>query len=234
MKKIMAWVLLLSIALCACGVNPGADAPKPVSGDGFPEEMRQLLQEDWDSYAAMSREALFASSHTPGYCTREFGSWTEVEAFVGMELENPLEELQTLEKGNWAAAPEGFNGADRFYVTWYGTSDGQVEWVAIDSGYRRGGLRVGVKMSVYSESSQTENGGPVSSAEQRREDYLACETDGGTVYSRDSSETYEARQGVLARGSVLYTVRVMGELGTGEELELLLKELIPYFEGLPG
>ena len=37
----------------------------------------------------------------------------------------------------------------------------------------------------------------------------------------------------LIRGSVAYTIRALGDPGTGEELTSLLEELLPYFEEIP-
>jgi len=181
---------------------------------GFSEELYQALRDDWNSYAAMSWGMRMASSKTPGSCTREFDDWTEVEQFVGMALPNPLEKLDSLEKGCWAATPVGYNGALRFHVSWYGTQDGQVQWVQINSGYRRGGMRVCLSLRLPSDS--------------------MVGTDGSEpIITTDSGEEYEARTGTLERGPIEYSIRVIGELGTGNELSALLDELLPYFEEIP-
>lgn len=236
MKRFVTMFLILSLALgiCACAARQEESAPKLVAEGGFSEALYEALEAEWDAYSAMSELDRMASSHLPGHCTREFDDWASVEAFVGLELPNPLEELETLEKGNWAAAPLGFNGADRFYVTWYGTRDGHVQWVQIDSGYRRGELRVGVYMTLYSEPAESISPEKGWSVEHERLAYLEGHTDGATAYTADSGEAYEARQGMLDRGHALYTVRVMGELGTGDALKALLEELLPHFEKLPG
>lgn len=236
MKKLVTMILILSLAmrLCACAPRSEADAPKLVAEGGFSEELYQALEADWDAYNAMSELDRMASSHLPGHCTREFGDWAEVEAFVGLELPNPLEELETLEKGNWAAAPLGFNGADRFHVTWYGTRDGHVQWVQIDSGYRRGDLRVAMYTTLYSDPAESISPEKQWSVEHERLAYLEGHMDGATAYTADNGEEFEAIQGTLARGHALYIVRVMGKLGRTDEIDALLQELLPYFEKLPG
>lgn len=235
MKKLVTMLLILSLALglLACGTQLEEPGPKLVAEGGFSEELHQAAEADWDAYNALSELDRMASSHLPGYCTREFGDWTEVEKFVGLELPNPLEELETLEKGNWAAAPLGYNGAERFHVSWYGTADGHVQWVQVDSGYRRGELRVGVYTMLYSDPVESKSPEKGWSVEHQRLAYLEGHTDGATAYTADSGEAYEALQGMLDRGHALYTVRVMGELGTADELDALLQELLPYFEELP-
>lgn len=229
----MLLVLCLALGLMACAAAPEEPGPKLVAEGGFSEELYQALEEEWDAYNAMSEMDRMASSHLPGHCYREFGDWAEVEAFLGLELPNPLEELETLEKGNWAAAPLGFNGAERFHISWYGTADGHVQWVQVDSGYRRGELRVGVSATLYSDPAESISPEKVWSVEQQRLDYLDQNPDGATGFSTDCGDEYEAIQGMLARGHALYTIRVMGKLGTAGEIDALLQELLPYFEELP-
>ena len=176
----------------------------------FSPELQQALLDDWIAYESMSARQKLLSSTTPGSCAREFDDWTAVEQFVGMTIPNPLDGLDSLENGNWAAAPEGYNGASRYFITWYGTRDGTVQWVQIQSGYRRGELRVTVTAKIKPESHFSD-----------------------PIITADSGAEYEARTAELTRGCVQYTIRVMGDPGTGDALTALLEELLPYYEELP-
>lgn len=186
----------------------------PQEQDRLSDELRQALQEHWRTYDAMSEFDRLASSQTPGYCTRAFDSWTDVENFVGMDIPNPLEELDSLEKGNWAAMPTGYNGSSRFYITWTGTREGHVNWVQVQSGYRRGDLRVCISTEL-------------------RSDFTVDNTGHKPLITQDSGEGYEARTGTLIREPIAYSIRVLGEPGTGDELAELLEELLPYFDAIP-
>ena len=177
----------------------------------FSEALYQALREDWDSYAALSWEERMFSSHLPGHCAREFDDWAAVEQFVGMKLPNPLESLSSLEKGNWAGMPEGYNGGSRFYVTFYGTREGQVQWVKIECGYRRDKLRVCESLKLTPDS-------------------LEHPQDSDPVFTADSGLEYEGCTGTLNRGPIEYEIRVTGGLGTGNELSAVLDDLLPYFE----
>ena len=148
----------------------------PQEQDRLSDELRQALQEHWRTYDAMSEFDRLASSQTPGYCTRAFDNWTDVENFVGMDIPNPLEELDSLEKGNWAAMPTGYNGSSRFYITWTGTREGHVNWVQVQSGYRRGDLRVCISTEL-------------------RSDFTVDNTGHKPLITQDSGEGYEARTG---------------------------------------
>ena len=179
----------------------------------FSPELYQAVRDDWIAYDAMDEFDRLASSKTPGICAREFDSWAEVEAFVGMEIANPLEGLESLEKGNWAAAPEGYNGGSRFYVTFSGTREGQIQSVNVQSGYHRGDLRVALDASLPA-------------------DGQAQPLPAGQILHEDG-DGWEARTTSLIRGPIEYTLRVMGDPGTGDELTALLQELLPCFEANP-
>ena len=176
----------------------------------FSQQMYDAILADWDTYASMNLEQQFSSSKMPGSCIQEFDDWTQVEQFVGVQIPNPLEDLETLEKGCWAGTPVGYNGASRFYISFYGNREGQIERVTVESGYRRDQLRVCVKAELCSDIVQTE-----------------------PVITVDAGEEYEACTAELTRGSILYRIRVIGETGTGEQLMALLTELLPYFEEIP-
>lgn len=199
----------------------------------FSDAMRQALREDLDAYLAMSQEHRFSSSTMPGYCIRDFDDWNEVEQFVGIPIPNPLENLDTLEKGCWAGTPVSYNGASRFHVTWYGNPEGHIHWASIDSGYRRGDVRVCVNAGLYSDPPGSNDLEAASSIGQRRLVYLSQCPNGETIITEDRGIEFEARTGILTRGPILYSIRVIGELGTGDALEALLKELLPHFEEIP-
>ena len=179
----------------------------------FSPELYQAVRDDWIAHDAMDEFDRLASSKTPGSCAREFDSWAEVEAFVGMEIANPLEGLESLEKGNWAAAPEGYNGGSRFYVTFSGTREGQIQSVNVQSGYHRGDLRVALDASLPA-------------------DGQAQPLPAGQILHEDG-DGWEARTVTVYSGNVEYTLRAMGDPGTGDELTALLQELLPYFEANP-
>ena len=63
--------------------------------------------------------------------------------------------------------------------------------------------------------------------------YLENSVNGGTVITEDSNEEFEARTAFLARGPILYSIRVIGELGSTDAIDALLQELLPHFEALP-
>lgn len=218
---------------CYAEFTIGTGEPTLQLASGFSDAMHQALRENLDRYLAMSQEQRFSSSTMPGHCIRDFDDWNSVEAFVGFPIPNPLENLEGLEHGCWAGTPVGYNGASRFHITWYGNLEGHVHWVNIDSGYRRDGMRVCVGAALYSDPPENISYDKGWSIEHERLFYLENSVNGGTVITEDSNEEFEARTAFLARGPILYSIRVIGELGSTDAIDALLQELLPHFEALP-
>ena len=218
---------------CYAEFTIGTGEPTLQLADGFSDAMHQALRENLERYLAMSQEQRFSSSTMPGHCIRDFDDWNSVEAFVGFPIPNPLENLEGLDQGCWAGTPVGYNGASRFHVTWYGNLQGHVHWVSIDSGYRRDGMRVCVSAALYSDPPENISYDKGWSIEHERLFYLENSVNGEAVITADSGEEFEARTAFLARGPILYSIRVIGELGNTDAIEALLQELLPHFEALP-
>ena len=175
------------------------------------------------------------SSSLPGNCRADFDSWAESETFLGISVPNPLEELDWLERGTYVGMPVGFQDAPAVQATWYGTREGCVEGIGVQSGYRSGDLRVTLDAWLYGEPSE-QDGGDVARASDLALEACLDGADGETpCITEDSSERYASASACLVRGHVFYTVQVTGEPGAGPEaretLERLLTEFLP--EGDP-
>ena len=206
---------------------PETVLPAPV---GFSAELQQILRNDWAAYEAMSPQQQLFSSRMPGHCVREFENWADVEEFVGINIPNPLENLEGLDRGSWTAMPVGYSGASRFYITWYGDREGRVQWVDVRSGYRRDGMRISVSAALYADSPENDSLEEGWGIEHERLRYLQSCPNGETLIVAEPGEEYEARTGYLARGPILYSIRVIGGHGNGDAAQALLEELLPHFE----
>lgn len=234
MKKLVLWIMALTLMLAAC-TAPQEERylPKLVPEEEFSEELYQALSADWAAYDALSWENQMASSHLPGWCSREFDEWEAVEQFVGLTIPNPLEELELLEKGTYVGMPLGFMNAPRFSVAWYGTREGHVEWVQINSGYRTGDIRVCLEMALYSDTPESKSRERGWSVEHQRLDYLEEREGDKAVITTDGDSAYDTYMATLARGYALYTIRIISEPGTHEELYSVLGQVLPVFEEIP-
>lgn len=222
---ILSMICVVSLLGCTKGVEscpnaktmPRAEAAKKeetsteiISSDMLGQGVYDALRADWDAWNAKDDLQKALSSHMPGHCYMQFEDWTECEAFVGFELFNPLEESE-FEKGTFVGMPEGFNEAPRFYVSFYGTTEGQVEWIHVESGYRDGDIRITVDARI--------------SVDTPKENMDGAEP----LITEDSGERYVATTAVLVRGPITYHVRVIGETNKWEEVRATLDKVLPCF-----
>lgn len=249
MKK--AWIAALALsgillAGCSqvCPAVPGQDAAgaaeigtlsaesgclAPVSPELISEAVYEGLEEEWAAWSALTKEQQMVSSHMPGWCQRSFDSWAACEAFLGFAIPNPLEECPWLEQATYAGMPIGFRNAPRVELSWYGTQDGHVEWIAADAGYRDGELRVIVSAAIYGDPAETKPADSGWSVELDRQQYLENADSAPVQITADSGEQYFANRTSLAQGPVLYRIDVIGEADAQAQVEDLVAQAIEYF-----
>lgn len=224
MKKYVTLILILTLAAvlsgCAKGVVSCPSAEKPDAVENSTENMisaSQLgqgildaVQAEWEAWNAKDDLQKAVSSHLPGHCYKKFDTWAECEEFLDFSVFNPLENSE-FEKGSYVGMPIGYADASRFYVSFYGTSEGQVQWIYVESGYRDGDIRITVNAQIFVDTPK-EN---MDNAEP--------------LITEDSGERYVASEALLARGPVTYNVRVIGEANKWEEVRATLDKVLPYF-----
>ena len=189
--------------------DAGDTADNIITSDMLSQSIYSALQTEWTAWNAKDDMQKAISSHLPGHIYKGFNTWVECEEFLGFELSNPLEDSE-FEKGSYVGMSEGFNDASRFYVSVYGTQEGEVEWIFVDSGYRDGDVRITVNAQMYPDTPQ--------------------ENTGEQIITEDSGERYVATSKTVVRGPVIYNIRVIGEPNCREEVRATLKKVLPYFE----
>lgn len=248
MKKIWNFVLLLSVIfLTGCNTNQPSQISgltdgtvnlvkaetteernllEPISPDHISQNVYEVLQNEWDSWNLLSSEEMMLSSHMPGHCQRSFDSWEECETFLGFSIPNLLENCSWLEKATYVGMPSGFQDASHVVASWYGTQDGHVEWISVESGYRSGEIRVMVAAALYGDPADTKPSDSGWSVELERQGYLA-ETDGALLQiTSDSTENYFSNVAYLADGDVLYRFNIVGEPEAQTQVERTLEHVL--------
>ena len=210
--------------------STGSGFLEPISSDMLGQDLYDALQKDWASYDALSSEHKMLFSHIPGNCKQDFNNWDNCEAFIGFPIFNPLENSSWLEKGTCVGMPVGFQDAPRIQVSWYGTRDGHVEWVSIQSGYRHDEIRIVVDAKLYGDPAEDKPTDKGWSTELDRQWYLENVDSDSPIITEDSTEKYVANTAYLAQGQVLYSIRVIGELAAQNEVQATLKEILPCFD----
>lgn len=180
-----------------------------ITSDMLSQSIYDALQSDWDAWNAKDDVQKAISSRMPGHIYKSFDTWAECEEFLGFELFNPLENSE-FEKGSYVGMPEGFNDASRFYVSFGGTKEGEVEWIFVDSGYRDGDIRITINAHIYPDAPQ--------------------ENIGEQMITEDSGEHYVATSKTVVLGPVYYNIRVVGEENQWKEVRETLAKVLPYFE----
>ena len=221
MKRLGVFLLSLvcTLGVLGCGAR-SSEAAKPykeeaapeiISSDMLGQGIYDALKEDWDAWDALDEFHKMASSHMPGHCYKRFETREECEEFLGFGIFLPLEDATWPEKASYVGMPVGYNDAPRFYVSFYGTDEGQVQWIHVESGYRNGEIGIMVNAQVLVDSPKGN-------------------TDGNTpLITEDSGERYVAQTAVLARGPVTYSIRVIGEPNMQTQVKETLEQVLPYF-----
>ena len=210
-------------------ISTESDFLEPISSDMFGQDLYDALQKDWAAYDALSTEHKMLSSHIPGNCRKDFDDWAVCEEFIGFSITNPLENNPALEKGTYVGMPIGFMDAPHIRASWYGTRDGHVEWVRIQSGYQHEEIRIVVDAKLYGDSAEGKPTDKGWSAELDRQWYLTKAGSNLPIITEDSAEKYVANTAHLAQGRVLYSIRVIGESAAQNKVQETLEQILPYW-----
>ena len=194
--------------------------PEPISAEMLAQDVYDALQEEWDSY------------DLPGAFYEDFSDWVACEEFLGMSIPNPLEEAAWLAHGTYVGMPEGFQDAPNVRVSLYGTREGHVEWLSVESGYLDGEIRVTLDAMLYSDPAENKSPDSEWSVELERQSYLANVDDNPVLITEDSGEQYISRTAYLAHGHVLYRVSVIGNPNLQDHVQETLENVLSEFENL--
>ena len=203
--------------------------PEPFSADMLSQGVYDALAQEWETYDQLSEEERLLSSHIPGSCYGDFEDWASCEEFLGLSILNPLEDSGWLEKGTYVGMPEGFRDAPGVRASWYGTQNGHVEWLSVQSGYRSGDLRITLDAMLYGDSSigkPTDSGWSV---ELERQSYLANQTGDTPLIVKEEGEQYVSLTAHFVQGYALYRLDVIGTPDVQEELQETLERALEYF-----
>lgn len=234
MKGIRAAALALggALLLAGCGGESGVLAPIPA--EDFSQGVYDALEENWAAWEELDEWRRGLSSTLPGHCFQEFDSWAECADFLGPSIPDPAADCGWLGEANYVGMPLDTSDAPRVRADWYGTQTGQVEWVSVQSGWRDGAVRVMVSADLYgtrAEDMPTDRGW---GTELARQAYLEAAEAGTPVVTAESGDSWCSVQAEHARGSVLYTIRAVGEAGTEEQVQAALDRVLERWLSAPG
>ena len=240
MKKVVILLLsglacISSLTGCSEPVDPAEltekYGPEPISANMLAQDIYDTLQYEWDLFDSLSAEQKMISSHIPGICYKDFADWVTCEEFLDMSVPNPLEEATWLDNGTYVGMPEGFRDTPHVQASWYGTKEGHVEWLSVQSGYRDGDIRVTLDAMMYGDPAEGKSTDSGWSIELERQHDLTNLGDNSVPVTEGSGEGYVSRTAYLAQGYVLYRIDVIGEPDMqGNVQETLEKVLLDFNE----
>ena len=229
--------------LDASGISNGKDAQATASTsdqtesqnlalidpDMLSQNIYDALQYEWETWENLSSEQKMLSSHLPGHCRDDFSDWEDCEKFFSISILNPLEDSTWLEKGTYVGMPAGFRDAPPVEASWYGTQDGHVEWISVQSGYYDKEIRVILNAMMYGSPAEEKSKDSGWSVELERQFYLEYQTDGTTVITEDSGDRFISRTAYFVKENVLYRVSAIGEPNTQDEVHETLERALADF-----
>ena len=110
------------------------------------------IVEEWENWKSLDTAARVMAAHYPGNETKFFESWDDAVGYIGIVPWNPFENVDWLEKRNYAGADikdfdTGVLNHCCFNVN--GNSDGDIGYASLQTGYAIGKIRVVMVDYIY-------------------------------------------------------------------------------------
>ena len=202
------------------------------TGEDADPGLWKKLEDNWRSWDAMSEMSQMLSNTLPGSCGRECDTWWECGEYLGVELDNPLEEDWTF--ANESAIPldtpvlQGNGHHAR--VSFRGTREGTLEGVQIKAGYLDGDVRLA--MTAYLRCTGESLAHRCLWAER-----VTFETetlplaDGMEVLlvTPEDSGNYCSADAYFVRDGALYSLHAVGEKGAEDQVRTALEAALAKF-----
>ena len=202
------------------------------------QELAGKIEQEWKTYSAMTEWQRLTSSHLWGFVSFQKDSWAECEEAVGLEIENPLESLEWLNKTGYF----GMESADptlpvkhvKVSANSALTEDRQVSNISITSGYTVDDLRITLNATMFAESGAQQTGSGYNSHATFEEKttttgsgipvliVIANESNSNGYYAAD----YYDPTAYWVKDNVLYTLRVLGEEVEKETIQATLERIL--------
>jgi hypothetical protein len=164
-----------------------------LSADDLSPQAWDAVRRSWEAWRQLDWQQQALSSSLPGSVARYFDTWAEAEEFLGISLDNPLEQADWLTEGNYfgyAKDAPGLTGTDsgkHCHVSLYGSSETSIESARVQAGYLAGDVRVMLQPALDFDSDRTAAGGVWAEKVKLRSDTYRM-GDGQTAVIVDTAE----------------------------------------------
>lgn len=193
------------------------------------EEARRLMAEEWAKFDAMPEFDRLASSHLWGCVYMYDSSWQAAMQGLNLNVKNPLESLNYLEKGNYVDGKEVTQGKPRVQTTILATAstDRQIDQVSIRTGYTMEEVRITLTATVRREARKHTIGGTAAGAVTfSKTKHTTGSGRIAQIVRLDNAENYGAMHAYWIDGKVLYGLYLVGQPGQQEQLQKVMNQLL--------
>ncbi|MBQ8815636.1 MAG: hypothetical protein IJZ85_14210 [Lachnospiraceae bacterium] len=219
------------------GTDCWIEAELTVIGDEeFGADIRGGLDEEWQWWNSLDGMQQALSSSLPGYCVLNFDTWEACEAAIGVSIDNPLETYDWLETADHLGialdTPVAFGERKHIEITYQGSSDGDISYVNVGSGYRYGDLRVMIRVTLDSDDDGGYrfgidwNDGTVFEIEE----YGMKNGNIAQLVTPQGAGNYSSAESYFVQDGLLYRIHIVGSLGQESEVRQALEWILTEFK----
>lgn len=206
------------------------DVPLPVTDlSAISAAAKKAVEMEWQAYDKLPELDRQLSSHLWGSVYMYADSWQQAISDLNLNIENPLENLSYLQKGNYLDGKDVEPGIPRVQTTLLATAstNRQLSQVSIRTGYTMGDVRIVLKATVWNQGGIYHTGGGFSEeAEYQQGTTLNHSGNSTLIVQSDKIENYCCMDAYWVDGNVLYNIYLVGEPGQQEQLQKVMNQLL--------
>ena len=206
------------------------DVPLMVTDlSGISNAAKKAVEMEWVAYDKMPELDRQLSSHLWGSVYMYADSWQQAISELNLNIENPLENLSYLQKGNYLDGKDVEPGIPRVQTTLLATASTyrQLSQVSLRTGYTLDNVRITLRATVWNQGGIYRTGGGFSEWAAIAQGKTATASGNETLLVQtDKIENYCTLDAYWVDGNVLYNIYLVGEPGQQEQLKKVMNQLL--------
>ena len=206
------------------------DVPLPVTDlSAISAAAKKAVEMEWQAYDKLPELDRQLSSHLWGSVYMYADSWQQAISELNLNIENPLENLSYLQKGNYLDGKDVEPGIPRVQTTLLATAstNRQLSQVSLRTGYTMENVRIILHATLWNQGGVYHTGGGHSEEANYQQGITLTHTGKSTLLVQsDKMENYCSMDAYWVDGNVLYNIYLVGEPGQQEQLKKVMNQLL--------